>query len=216
MSLELIIGPMFAGKTSALQSIIRRHQALGMPCIAYKPLLDDRQGTEEYMQTHDGVKVSARRTASLKAEEDTIEYINSKLIVIEEGQFFPDLYSFVMKAVETHKKNVVVAGLDGDRFRKPFGQLLELIPIADRVTKLTSLCKLCANGTVALFSYCNTTSTDTVHVGGIEKYMPLCRAHYLKSVAIARGDCPDCAEALVGSVYRPRCSKCPWDSDTCK
>ena len=116
-----------------------------------------------------------------------------------------------MKAVETNMKNVVVAGLDGDRFRKPFGQLLELIPIADRVTKLTSLCKLCANGTVALFSYCDTSSTDIVHVGGIEKYMPLCRAHYLKSVAIARGACPECGEELWKREH-DRCSICPWDS----
>jgi thymidine kinase len=152
MSLELILGPMFAGKTSALQAILRRHKALGIQCIAYKPKLDNRQGGDNYMYTHDGDKVSACITTELLYHRDSLEYRAAKLIIIEEGQFFPDLYQFVIKAVEMDKKDIVVAGLDGDRFRKPFGEILQLIPIADRLTKLTSLCKLCADGTPALFS----------------------------------------------------------------
>jgi thymidine kinase len=179
MSLELILGPMFAGKTSAIQSIIRRHEALGLKCVAYKPLIDGRYGEDPYIYNHDKVKVSANSITQLSKESLTDSYKNAKLVIIEEGQFFDDLYSFVLHAVEKDNKTVIVAGLDGDRFRKPFGQLLELIPVADRITKLTSLCKLCANGTPALFSYSSTQNTDTIHVGGPESYMPLCRMHYL-------------------------------------
>jgi len=184
MSLELILGPMFAGKTSALQSIIRRHEALSIKCIAYKPILDNRQGSEDFMHTHDGTKVPAHRTESLSIHLFTKDYHDAKLIIIEEGQFFPDLYKFVIYAVETDNKNVIVAGLDGDRFRKPFGEILQLIPIADRVTKLTSLCKLCADGTPALFSYSATSSTETVHVGGSGMYVSLCRKHYLRCIKL--------------------------------
>ena len=215
MSLELILGPMFAGKTSALQAILRRHRALGIQCMAYKPKLDNRQGTDDYMYTHDGDKVSACITAELLYHRDSLEYTAAKLIIVEEGQFFPDLYKFVIEAVEIDKKDVVVAGLDGDRFRRPFGEILQLIPIADRLTKLTSLCKLCADGTPALFSYSSTTSTDTVHVGGIESYMPLCRTHYIESTRIAEGLCPKCQADLTESVYRPLCHSCTHDQDCC-
>jgi len=182
-SLELILGPMFSGKTSALQSIIRRHEVLGLKCVAYKPQIDGRYGDDEYIYSHDKVRVSAIPVTYLTQQALYSKYEESTLIVIEEGQFFKDLYEFVLKAVEVDGKHVIVAGLDGDRFRKPFGQLLQLIPLADRITKLTSLCKLCATSgqaTPALFSYGSTESTDIVHVGGAECYMPLCRKHYLK------------------------------------
>jgi thymidine kinase len=179
MSLELILGPMFAGKTSALQSIIRRHEALGIRCAVFKPQSDTRYGSDSFMYSHDQTKVSAVPTKTLSSQLDFQPYIGSSLIVIEEGQFFDDLYDFIIIAVEYDKKHVVVGGLDGDCFRKPFGQILQLIPIADRVTKLTSLCKICADGTIGLFSYRNSDSKETVEVGGSEKYMPLCRKHYL-------------------------------------
>lgn len=179
MSLDLIIGPMFSGKSSTLISIIRKHEALGLNCIAYKPKLDDRQGTDEYIYTHDGSKISAYRTQYLMPQLLSYHFEDARLIVIEEGQFFPDLYQFVSVAVETFKKNVIVAGLDGDRFRKPFGQILDLIPLADRITKLTSFCKLCGDGTPALFSYSDSSKTDTILVAGADLYMPLCRKHYL-------------------------------------
>jgi len=184
MSLELILGPMFAGKTSALQSIVRRHEALGLKCATFKPQIDSRYGEESFIYNHDNVKVGAFPVTYLTQQMLTVAYIDSALIIIEEGQFFNDLYDFVLKAVETDKKHVVVAGLDGDRFRKPFGQLLNLIPIADKITKITSLCKMCGKeglAVPALFTYGSTESTETVCVGGAETYMPLCRKHYLSA-----------------------------------
>ena len=187
-SLELILGPMFAGKTSALQSIIRRHDALGIKCVAFKPQLDTRYEAEkDHMYNHDKVKVAALSFTYLTQAARSSMYDEAQLIIIEEGQFFTDLYEFVLKAVETDGKTVIVAGLDGDRFRKPFGQLLQLIPLADRITKLTSLCKMCGTSGLAvpaLFSYGTTTKTDTIHVGGPECYIPVCRKHYLELSSI--------------------------------
>lgn len=214
MSLELIIGPMFAGKTSALQSIIRRHEALGIKCVVYKPIRDDRYGEDYFIYSHDKSRVSALPAVDLTQQALHSSYAEAKLIVIEEGQFFDDLYDFVVKAVEVDKKHVVVGGLDGDRFRKPFGQILQLIPLADRLTKLTALCKLCADGTPALFSYGSTASTETIHVGGSETYTPLCRTHYIESTWLAAGKCPKCQADLKGRVYRPRCSECTYDTDS--
>jgi thymidine kinase len=170
---------MFAGKTSALQSIIRRHEALGIKCTVYKPVSDTRYGGDYYIYSHDQTRVSALPVKYLMQQALYEPYTSSKLIVIEEGQFFEDLYEFVLKAVEEDGKHVVVGGLDGDCFRKPFGQILQLIPLADRLTKLTSLCKMCADGTVGLFTFRNNESKEIVEVGGAESYMPVCRKHYL-------------------------------------
>lgn len=205
---------MFAGKTSALQSIIRRHEALGIKCAVYKPVSDKRYGGDFYIYSHDLTKIPARPVTYLTQQQLYDTYAQSKLIIVEEGQFFEDLYEFVLKAVERDGKHVVVAGLDGDCFRKPFGQILDLIPLADRVTKLTSLCKICADGTIGLFTFRKTNSKETIEIGGPEAYMPLCRKHYLKLTSSWNSDCPDCSSDLVGSVYRPRCSLCPWDSET--
>jgi thymidine kinase len=205
---------MFAGKTSALQSIIRRHEALGIKCAVYKPVSDTRYGEDFYIYSHDKTKVAAMPVTYLTQQQLYEPYTISKLIVIEEGQFFEDLYEFVLKAVERDGKHVVVGGLDGDCFRKPFGQILQLIPLADRVTKLNSLCGSCADGTVGLFTFRKTVSKEIVEVGGSDVYMPLCRKHFLTQTAIRDSECPLCSSGLAGSVYRPRCQVCPWSSDS--
>ena len=65
------------------------------------------------------------------------------MILINEGQFFENLYNNIHNWVDIHKKHVYICGLDGDFKRKPFGNFLNLIPLSDKVTKLTSCCKNC-------------------------------------------------------------------------
>lgn len=106
------------------------------------------------------------------------------LIIIEEAQFFAGLYDVVLRAVETDKKDVIVVGLDGDSDRKPFGDILRLVPLADTVTRLTALCKRCGDGTVALFSALvlgKEGKSEQIYVGGADKYLPMCRKHYLEN-----------------------------------
>ena len=98
------------------------------------------------------------------------------LIIIEEAQFFPDLLQFV-ELVLVLEKNLVVCGLDGDIAAKPFGQILDCIPLADSVVKMTALCELCANGTPAIFTGLrhSVPTEGFIHVGATETYIPLCR-----------------------------------------
>ena len=178
MSLELIIGPMFAGKTSVLQSIHRRCKSLGFICVAYKPQMDTRY-SKESITSHDQIHTSATTVTHLMECLKTEEYKSANLILIEEAQFFTDLFEFVMLSVEENKKQVVVAGLDGDKYRMPFGQILNLIPYADRIQKLTAFCRLCGDGTPALFSFCSSKKQDQILVGASENYQAVCRKHYL-------------------------------------
>jgi len=177
MSLELILGPMFAGKSSLVLSKVRKANSLGWKCLLITSAVDTRSG--KYIRTHDNDSVPAIAVETL----DGIYVKGYDMVVIEEAQFFENLYSFVIDTVEVHKKKVIVAGLDGDSDRKPFGEILDLIPIADTITKCTSYCKQCNDGTSALFSaLVKGEKTGQVCVGGSDRYEPMCRKHYLENL----------------------------------
>jgi thymidine kinase len=104
------------------------------------------------------------------------DLLEADLIVIEEAQFFGDLLTFVEQALLQHK-NLVVCGLDGDTAAKPFGQILNCIPLADSVVKMTALCELCGDGTPAIFTGLRSlgSAEGQIKVGATETYIPLCR-----------------------------------------
>jgi len=104
---------------------------------------------------------------------------NSHVILINEGQFFDDLYDWVVEMVEYHNKKIYVCGLDGDSNRKKFGQMLDLVPMSDKVTKLKSLCVICKNGTKAPFTLRTTSSDEQILIGSEETYKPVCRNCYI-------------------------------------
>ena len=185
MSLELLIGPMFAGKSSAIQSIVRRHQALGWPVFVITHSSDTRYSEKPAIVNHDGVAIPAFATNILEDMIDHPEFQIAKLIVIEEAQFFSGLVEFVVDTVEYLGKNVVVVGLDGDVLRKPFGKILDLVPYCDKITKLTAMCKTCGDGTPAIFTHTNDANVveraehGVPSVGAADKYTALCRKHYM-------------------------------------
>ena len=61
---------------------------------------------------------------------------------------------------------------------KKFGQILDLIPLCDKVEKLTSLCSICKNGKKGIFSMRLTNEKEQTVVGS-ENYIPVCRECYL-------------------------------------
>ena len=181
MSLEVIIGPMFAGKSSAILQRVKREQSIGTKTLIVTSCLDTRY-TEDVnlVKTHDSQVFSAVALSSMRDILELKEFKEASLVVIEEAQFFEGLYSIVKVAVEYCKKHVIVVGLDGDSERRPFGEILQLIPLCDKVTKLTALCKMCSPvKRDALFTKCIGAKDGQVCVGGNEKYEAVCREHYL-------------------------------------
>jgi thymidine kinase len=184
MSLELILGPMFAGKSSAACQIIRRNNVINRPTFCITSALDTRYSQEARITSHNKESYPATAASSLLPLLETNDFTASECVIIEEAQFFSDLKEFVLKAVDTHKKDVICVGLDGDSERRPFGQLLDLVPYADKFSKLTALCTRCGDGTNAIFTFRKPgNSGDQVAVGGEDKYQPLCRKHYLEGNA---------------------------------
>lgn len=184
MSLEVVFGPMFSGKTSYVYSIIKRYRSVGVSVVVIKPTIDNRYSVLPEIVTHDGVRFECVLT-NRNLMELNHEFTRAEVIIIEEAHFFIDLELFVRCMVENFHRHVIVVGLDGDYNRKPFGQILQCIPLADKVTKLTALCARCADGTPALFSHRIVEEGGQVLVGGADKYEPVCRSCYRMLYAVS-------------------------------
>lgn len=182
MSLELYLGSMFSGKSSAVIAAIRRKAVIGIPILCITHVADTRYA-KNAIASHNGESQPAMAVAELMPllKEDCLR--SSSYIIIEEANFFPDLKQFVITAVDILHKNVLCVGLDGDYDRKPFGQILDLIPYCDSITKFKALCSLCKDGTDACFTdRISTLVVDQLVVGGADKYQALCRQHYLEAM----------------------------------
>ena len=190
--LELILGPMFSGKTSYLLDIYKKSKLCNIQIAVINHSSDNRYD-DELMTTHDKMKIPCIKTSrlmdlwsdfiDLEENVDNIPRVNDKfkiiisnVILINEGQFFPDLEEFV-KLLLKEGKSIFVCGLDGDFERKKFGQILDLIPICDKVTKLNSLCGICKNGTPGIFSKRITNEKEQFLIGS-DNYIPVCRSCY--------------------------------------
>jgi len=175
MSLEVVIGPMFAGKTSHALSLVRKHKALGQRVLILKPAGDTRFGVISEIRTHDGDSLPCMTINTLNAVTHEI-FGTCDVIVIDEAQFFDGLVYFVREAVERQHKDVYVIGLSGDYLRQPFGEILAVIPYANKVTKLSAIC---ACGGEAHFTRRLNANTGQVIIGGAESYQSVCRACFV-------------------------------------
>jgi thymidine kinase len=109
----------------------------------------------------------------------TPEFTKASIILINEAQFFTDIVGWVKSAVEIHNKKIYLCGLDGDFNREQFGELLELIPFCDKITKLHSICGICKTKD-AIFTK-RVVSGEEQELIGTDEYIPVCRICYHKS-----------------------------------
>ena len=180
--LELILGPMFSGKTSKILDLYKQCEFSNIPVVVINHTSDKRY-SETMLSTHDLKMIPCIQASSLCDAMEILEIKNkindSTVILINEGQFLNDLYEWTEMMIETNHKEIYICGLDGDFNRNKFGQILDLIPLCDKVTKLKSLCSMCKNGTKALFSLRVTEEKEQVLIGS-DCYKPVCRACYNK------------------------------------
>ncbi len=172
-SLHLYLGPMYAGKTTTLIDNIDSKSIV----LDFTEETDCRFGT---LCSHDNVNVKCIKLNRLcnifiTTCIDIIDtFRTSNKILINEAQFFPDLLSFI-KTIETYSVRVEVYGLDGDFERKPFGQILDIIPYCDSVVKLKGICN-CEKS--SLFSK-RITNNKEQYLVDEKAYRPVCRRCYL-------------------------------------
>ena len=180
--IHLILGPMFAGKTTALLKRVAQEEAKGLAVALVKSSKDARYSEDEIV-SHDGTKRrcdSVTKLGDLRKIIGEDRWVEIDVLAVDEAQFIPDLLTFCVDAADMENKKIIVAGLDGDFRRSRFGEVLDLLPYCDTVTKLTAKCKLCLERP-ALFSLRIAVDKDTQElVGGAEAYTPACRACFVR------------------------------------
>ena len=187
--LSIILGPMWSGKTSKLVDIYKQCTYCDITVLPINYAHDNRYGEgDNKMATHDERNIPCLKALTLSLVSNicedklTPEFKAATVILINEGQFFSDIKEWVLCAVEKHKKQIYICGLDGDYRREKFGKLLDLIPFCDKVEKLTSICMICKKNR-AIFTHRiqSTAVADTVQeqiLIGTAEYIPLCRYCY--------------------------------------
>ncbi|BES95638.1 Hypothetical protein NTJ_08447 [Nesidiocoris tenuis] len=178
--LQVVFGPMFSGKSSELIRRVQRYHLAGYKCLVVRYAHDNRYSADSVV-THDGVSLKAVLASKLSEIATLSEKFD--VIGIDEGQFFPDILHFCSTQSDNGKK-VVVAALDGTYQRLPFGDVLNLIPYAEKVTKLNSICMSCSAD--APFTKRITSDTEVEVIGGADKYMAVCQSCYVKEPTVAR------------------------------
>lgn len=174
--LDIVIGPMFAGKSSYLIKQIRLLKVLEKKYIVIKPQLDNRY-SQNNVVSHN---MDEEPCLTLNHINNIFEYNlnNIHTIFIDEAQFFDDLKNTVLELIENYNINIFIVGLDGDFNRNKFGEILDLIPYSDRCEKISSLCKICKDGTPGIFSKRIVNNTNQTLIGANDSYISVCREHY--------------------------------------
>ena len=173
--LKVIIGPMWSGKTSEVINI-HKHNEIAQISTLIINFEEDKRYHDKDLSSHDKVMIPCSRYKTLLPVLEKINDYNC--FVIDEAQFFPDLY-FVVDKLLNAGKIVYVCGLDSDFQMKKFGNILDIIPLADEVFKKQALCAICRNGKKASFSKRLSTETSQKLIG-VNNYIPVCRECHKK------------------------------------
>ena len=173
--LHLILGPMFAGKTTDLMNCANNIDNNNKMVINHSS--DSlRHSDNTFITSHDNIKIPCISMSYLRTifEHDIS---NITHIFINEGQFFPDLFDIIKVLLFNYKHIIYICGLDGDYKQEPFPncKLLDLIPFSSTVKKLNAKCTYCKED--APFTKRIINSTDVFLVGGAESYQPVCIKH---------------------------------------
>ena len=168
--IEVICGSMFSGKTEELIRRLKRVKIANLKAEIFKPAIDVR---------YDEVKIVSHDTNSVHSTP--VQNANSILLMaqdvdvvgIDEAQFFDEEIAIVCEQLALRGVRVIVAGLDMDYMGKPFGQMPNLLAVADYITKLHAICVRCGN--IANISYRKTADAGQVLLGEKEIYEPRCR-----------------------------------------
>lgn len=168
--IELIMGCMFAGKTTELLRRCNKHRITGKNVLKVKFSADRRYGNDFTISTHAGQQQVARPITRLAELGD--EWRAYDVIGVDEGQFFSDIVEFAELAAN-NGKIVIISSLQGTFLRGAFPNILTLIPKCEKIKKLTAICKLCKQN--ASFTFRTASKDCQSMIGGENMYMPLCR-----------------------------------------
>lgn len=171
---EAISGGMFSGKSEELVRRLRRAAIARQRVQVFKPGADTRHDPQRLI-TRDKREleaVSVGCSADIRAKLAT----DVQVVGIDEAQFFDDgLIDLVCELADSGVR-VIVAGLDLDYLRRPFGPMPRLLAIAEYVDKVHAVCMRC--GAPAHYSQRTAGGGEQLQVGDTESYEARCRRCY--------------------------------------
>lgn len=163
--IELIIGPMFSGKSSELLRRLTRYKIAGKQTLLLRPKRDTRG-----FFTHDK-KENSVKEIFIENISDFKDLYNYDVIGVDEGQFFSDL-KIIDKWADIGL-TIIVSALNGTSEKKTFSSVQDIIPLSDTIVKLSAVCTSCGND--AQFSFYKVGNKENDIVVGEDEYTALCR-----------------------------------------
>ncbi|GAA0548760.1 thymidine kinase [Rhizomicrobium palustre] len=195
--LEVIVGPMFSGKTERLISKLHRAQYARKRVRIIKPAHDTR--TQGYIASRavnsDGsTEITDQLSAVMVRDEEEFWKIvglnKFDVLAVDEAQFFPldtpmrDSLGWFGRAIRELLRQrcdtqlrIIIAGLDMDFAEEPFGPIPGLLAIADSVEKLTGVCMVCGSD-AGYISHRIISDDRQLVVGDAGEYQVRCRSCY--------------------------------------
>lgn len=169
--IEVIVGPMFSGKSEELIRRLRRAEIARQRVQIFKPLIDQRYSATEIV-SHSGLGI---RSDIVKTASEIMEKIDprTEVIGIDEGQFLGEPLVDEASRLANMGKRVIIAGLATDYLGRPFVPMPRLLAIAEEITKLLAICMRCGNP--AVHTQRLVASEDLIVVGAGGMYEARCR-----------------------------------------
>ena len=175
--LELIVGPMFSGKSEELIRRVNRAFIAKQEVQVFKPTLDTRYNAAS-VASHNGRTLEATVVKDAQEMRERLEP-HTQVVAIDEGQFLGhELVTLALELADEGKR-VLIAGLDLDFRAEPFGPMPQLLARAESVAKLSAICQCgrAATRTQRLIGGHPAHYDDPIIlVGAAERYEPRCRA----------------------------------------
>ena len=141
--IEVIVGPMFSGKSEELIRRINRAKIARQKVQVFKHCIDDRYEID-HVVSHNGIKIEAIK---ISEADDILKYLedDALVIAIDEVQFFDKKIVDICTKLADGGRRVIAAGLDQDFKGEPFGPTPELMSAAEFVDKIQAICITCGN-----------------------------------------------------------------------
>jgi thymidine kinase len=173
--IEVITGGMFSGKSEELVRRLRRALIAKQRVQVFKPVVDHRHAPDKVV-TRDLRELAACTVGSVAEMESKLEQ-DVEVVGVDEAQFFDDDLVDLVTRLADRGVRVVVAGLDQDYLRRPFGPMPGILALAEEVDKMHAVCVKC--GAPAHYSQRFSGGAEQVQVGDGESYEARCRRCYV-------------------------------------
>jgi thymidine kinase len=171
--IEVIAGGMFSGKSEELIRRARRAEIARQRVQIFKPLIDNRFDVKRII-SRDNRMLDAIAVSSAAELRSNLSF-GVRVVGIDEVQFFDAEIVDVCMDLADAGVRVIVAGLDQDYLRRPFGPMPALLAVAEYVAKMHAVCVRCGNA--AHYSQRVSGGNSQIEVGDIS-YEARCRHCY--------------------------------------